>query len=354
MSSVKLEQIRKDFGNTSIIKGVSLEIADGEFTVLVGPSGCGKSTLLRMIAGLDSPTSGNLYLGERLINDVAAKNRNVSMVFQSYALYPHMTVERNMGFGLMINKTATNVIKEKVAGVAKILGLEKLLTRMPRELSGGQRQRVAMGRAMVRNPEVFLFDEPLSNLDAKLRVQMRTEIRALHQRLKTTSIYVTHDQVEAMTMADRIVVLRDGIVEQTGTPTELYDHPVNTFVAAFIGSPSMNLLPGVVAGNAVTFRDGSAITLPANVSLAADAHVTVGVRPENFSVVEAGTAGALQVEVKVSEFTGADTQLVCTVNGQDVIVVLHERVTVRAGDRLGLVADTTKLHLFDTVTTRRI
>lgn len=354
MSSVKLEQIRKDFGTTSIIKGVSLEIADGEFTVLVGPSGCGKSTLLRMIAGLETPSSGNIYLGDRLINDVPAKNRNVSMVFQSYALYPHMTVERNIGFGLMINKTASDVIKEKVAAVAKILGLEKLLARMPRELSGGQRQRVAMGRAMVRNPEVFLFDEPLSNLDAKLRVQMRTEIRALHQRLKTTSIYVTHDQVEAMTMADRIVVLRDGIVEQTGTPTELYDRPVNTFVAAFIGSPSMNLLAGDVAGNTVHYKDGSVITLPDHHQLAASSQVTVGVRPEDFTIVASGTPGSVQAEVSVSEFTGADTQLVCKANGQDVVVVLHERVKVQPGDKLGLIADSAKLHLFDTATGQRL
>lgn len=354
MSSVKLEQIRKDFGNTSIIKGVSLDIADGEFTVLVGPSGCGKSTLLRMIAGLDAPTSGDLYLGDRRINDVAAKNRNVSMVFQSYALYPHMTVERNMGFGLMINKTAKHVIEEKVAAVAKILGLDKLLGRMPRELSGGQRQRVAMGRAMVRNPEVFLFDEPLSNLDAKLRVQMRSEIRALHQRLKTTSIYVTHDQVEAMTMADRIVVLRDGIVEQAGTPTELYDHPANTFVAAFIGSPSMNLLPGDVAGNTVKFKDGSVITLSDNDRLETGAQVTVGVRPEDFSIVASGTLGSVNAEVKVSEFTGADTQLVCTANDQDIVVVLHERIKVQPGDKLGLVANSDKLHLFDTATGKRL
>lgn len=354
MSSVKLEQIRKDFGTTSIIKGVDLEIPHGEFAVFVGPSGCGKSTLLRMVAGLETPTSGSIFLGERRINDVPAKNRNVSMVFQSYALYPHMTVERNMGFGLMISKTAPDMIRSKVEAAAKILGLEKLLARLPRELSGGQRQRVAMGRAMVRNPEVFLFDEPLSNLDAKLRVQMRTEIRALHQRLGTTSIYVTHDQVEAMTMADRIVVLRDGLVEQIGSPTELYDRPVNTFVAAFIGSPSMNLLPGTVAAGTVAFDDGSRLALNGQANQHDGAKVTIGVRPEDFRVVLAGTPGSLAAEVKVTEFTGADTQLVCTANGQEVIVVLHQRVSAQVGDKLGLICEGESMHLFDTASGKRL
>ncbi len=356
MSSVKLENIRKDFGSTSIIKGVDLEIPNGEFAVFVGPSGCGKSTLLRMVAGLETPTAGNIFLGDRLINDVPAKSRNVSMVFQSYALYPHMTVERNMGFGLMINKTAPEAIRSKVDAAAKILGLDKLLGRMPRELSGGQRQRVAMGRAMVRNPEVFLFDEPLSNLDAKLRVQMRTEIRALHQRLGTTSIYVTHDQVEAMTMADRIVVLRDGLLEQIGSPTELYDHPANVFVAAFIGSPSMNLIAGTVSGDQLRLADGASISLAqARAARPADgAAVTVGVRPEDFSVVATGTIGAIPAVVKVAEFTGADTQLVCTANGQDLIAVVHERVKLHAGDSLSLAANGSNLHLFDTASGRRL
>lgn len=356
MSSVKLEQIRKDFGGTSIIKGVDLEIKDGEFAVFVGPSGCGKSTLLRMVAGLETPTSGNIYLGPRLVNEVAAKNRNVSMVFQSYALYPHMTVERNMGFGLMINKTAPEMIRSKVAAAAKILGLDQLLARLPRELSGGQRQRVAMGRAMVRNPEVFLFDEPLSNLDAKLRVQMRTEIRALHQRLKTTSIYVTHDQVEAMTMADRIVVLRDGLVEQIGSPTELYDRPCNTFVAAFIGSPAMNLIAGTMQGDQLVLADGGALDLgPTRSSAVRDgALVTVGVRPEDFRVVSADSRGCIKAIVKAAEFTGADTQLICAANGQELIVVLHERVRLQAGDMLGLACNGAGLHLFDTASGKRL
>ena len=354
MSSVTLQQIHKDFGKTQIIRGVDIAIAHGEFAVFVGPSGCGKSTLLRMVAGLDSPTSGRIMLGDRVINDVPAKNRNVSMVFQSYALYPHMTVERNMGFGLMIAKTLPDVIHSKVQAAAKILGLDQLLTRMPRELSGGQRQRVAMGRAMVRNPELFLFDEPLSNLDAKLRVQMRTEIRALHQRLETTSIYVTHDQVEAMTMADRIVVLRDGLVEQIGSPAELYDFPVNTFVAAFIGSPAMNLLPGQVLGHSVAFAGGDVLALGPRPPLPAAAQVTVGVRPEDFRVVAAGSAGSIRAQVTVTEFTGADTQLVCAANGQEVSVVLHQRVTAQVGDVIGLACQGERMHLFDSASGQRL
>lgn len=352
MSSVTLQHIRKDFGKTSIIRGVDIAIPHGEFAVFVGPSGCGKSTLLRMVAGLDAPTSGTIMLGDRVINDVPAKNRNVSMVFQSYALYPHMSVERNMGFGLMISKTAPDMIRSKVQAAAKTLGLDKLLTRLPRELSGGQRQRVAMGRAMVRNPEVFLFDEPLSNLDAKLRVQMRTEIRSLHQRLGTTSIYVTHDQVEAMTMADRIVVLRDGLVEQMGSPTELYDRPINTFVAAFIGSPSMNLLSGQVKNGGVWFD--AALGMPINVRLQDGAKVTVGIRPEDFRVVPNGSPDSISAVVKISEFTGADTQLICAVNGEEVIVVLHERMTAKVGDVIGLACEVEKLHLFDTASGVRL
>ncbi|MGS0741651.1 ABC transporter ATP-binding protein [Glaciimonas sp. GG7] len=356
MSSVTLHNIRKDFGKTSIIRGVDIAIPHGEFAVFVGPSGCGKSTLLRMVAGLDSPTSGTIMLGERVINDVPAKNRNVSMVFQSYALYPHMSVERNMGFGLMISKTAPEMIRSKVAAAAKTLGLDKLLTRLPRELLGGQRQRVAMGRAMVRNPEVFLFDEPLSNLDAKLRVQMRTEIRALHQRLGTTSIYVTHDQVEAMTMADRIVVLRDGLVEQMGSPTELYDRPINTFVAAFIGSPSMNLLTGTVQNGAVNFdaEFNARLAMPINVRIEDAANITVGIRPEDFRVVPIGSPGSISAQVNITEFTGADTQLICTVNGQEVIVVLHERATAKVGEVIGLTCAAEKLHLFDTASGIRL
>src|SRR3989475_12749392 len=257
MASVAIRDVRKAFGAIEVIHGVDVLIRDGEFVVLVGPSGCGKSTLLRMIAGLENITSGEIRIGERVVNRVPPKERDIAMVFQNYALYPHMTVAANMGFSLMLRGAPKAEIEQRVGGAADILGLGPLLGRYPRQLSGGQRQRVAMGRAIVRDPQVFLFDEPLSNLDAKLRVQMRTEIKELHQRLKTTSIYVTHDQIEAMTMADKIVVMRDGIVEQTGDPLTLYDRPVNTFVAGFIGSPAMNMIPGVVringAGGRVEF-----------------------------------------------------------------------------------------------------
>ncbi|MBN9269020.1 MAG: sn-glycerol-3-phosphate ABC transporter ATP-binding protein UgpC, partial [Mesorhizobium sp.] len=243
MASVTLEKVRKDYGAVRVLHAVDLSIGDGEFVVLVGPSGCGKSTLLRMIAGLEEVSGGEIHIGERLVNDVAPKDRDIAMVFQSYALYPHMDVARNMGFSLMLRKEEKPAIEARVDGAAKRLGLDTYLQRLPRQLSGGQRQRVAMGRAIVRDPKVFLFDEPLSNLDAKLRVHMRAEIKALHQQLKTTSVYVTHDQIEAMTMADRIVVMHDGFVQQVGAPLDLYDRPTNVFVAGFIGSPGMNFLP---------------------------------------------------------------------------------------------------------------
>ncbi|RUY11547.1 sn-glycerol-3-phosphate ABC transporter ATP-binding protein UgpC, partial [Mesorhizobium sp. M7A.F.Ca.US.005.03.2.1] len=246
MASVTLEKVRKDYGAVRVLHAVDLEIADGEFVVLVGPSGCGKSTLLRMIAGLEEASGGEIRIGERLVNDVAPKDRDIAMVFQSYALYPHMDVSKNMGFSLLLKKAEKATIDSRVDGAAKRLGLDTFLQRLPRQLSGGQRQRVAMGRAIVRDPKVFLFDEPLSNLDAKLRVHMRAEIKALHQQLKTTSVYVTHDQIEAMTMADRIVVMHDGLIQQVGAPLDLYDRPANMFVAGFIGSPGMNFLPATV------------------------------------------------------------------------------------------------------------
>ena len=244
MAEVSVREVFKSFGSVEVIHGVSVDIADGEFVVLVGPSGCGKSTLLRMIAGLEEISGGEIGIGGRVVNDLRPKDRDIAMVFQNYALYPHMTVAKNMAFSLKLRRESKQVIDQKVNRAAEILGLESLLDRLPKQLSGGQRQRVAMGRAIVRDPQVFLFDEPLSNLDAKLRVQMRTEIKELHQRLKTTTIYVTHDQIEAMTMADKIVVLRDGVVEQIGSPLDLYDEPANLFVAGFIGSPSMNIIEG--------------------------------------------------------------------------------------------------------------
>src|SRR4249920_3020735 len=265
MASVAIRDVRKAFGATAVIHGVDISIKHGEFVVLVGPSGCGKSTLLRMIAGLENITGGEIRIGDRVVNRLPPKERDVAMVFQNYALYPHMTVADNMAFSMKLRGAPKSEIDERVNRAAAILGLSQLLQRFPRQLSGGQRQRVAMGRAIVRDPQVFLFDEPLSNLDAKLRVQMRTEIKELHQRLKTTTIYVTHDQIEAMTMADKIVVMKDGVVEQTGGPLDLYDHPANTFVAGFIGSPAMNLLPGSVQrrgnGSEVVFPNGNRLSI---------------------------------------------------------------------------------------------
>ncbi|MBV8323361.1 MAG: sn-glycerol-3-phosphate ABC transporter ATP-binding protein UgpC, partial [Hyphomicrobiales bacterium] len=284
MASVAIRDVRKAFGALEIIHGVDILIDDGEFVVLVGPSGCGKSTLLRMIAGLENITSGEIRIGERVVNRVPPKERDIAMVFQNYALYPHMTVAANMGFSLMLRGAPKAEIEQRVSGAADILGLGPLLGRYPRQLSGGQRQRVAMGRAIVRDPQVFLFDEPLSNLDAKLRVAMRTEIKELHQRLKTTTIYVTHDQIEAMTLADRIVVMHDGLVEQIGAPLELYDRPQNLFVAGFIGSPAMNFLPGRIAeGGVVALEDGASLPAPAGAGSAGRA-VTVGLRPEHVAL----------------------------------------------------------------------
>jgi len=347
MAAVNITGVQKYFGATHVIRGVDIAIEDGEFCVLVGPSGCGKSTLLRMIAGLEEITHGEVSIGGRVVNRVLPKERDIAMVFQNYALYPHMTVRQNMSFALALAKRPKAEIEAHVAKAADILGLKPYLDRYPRQLSGGQRQRVAMGRAIVRDPQVFLFDEPLSNLDAKLRVAMRTEIKELHQRLKTTSIYVTHDQIEAMTMADKIVVMRDGIVEQTGAPLELYDRPVNTFVAGFIGSPSMNMLPGVVrrngAGTRVALAGGGDVAGPGTPDDGRE--VVYGIRPEHLALAEPGDG--LTADVVVVEPTGADTQVVCRVGGQDVIAVLRDRVACRAGDRVGLRPDASRAHLFD-------
>src|SRR4029077_3624605 len=324
MASVEIRDVRKAFGATNVIHGVNISIRDGEFVVLVGPSGCGKSTLLRMIAGLENITAGEICIGERVVNHVPPKERDVAMVFQNYALYPHMTVADNMAFSMKLRGAPKNEIDERVNRAAAILGLSQLLQRFPRQLSGGQRQRVAMGRAIVRDPQVFLFDEPLSNLDAKLRVQMRTEIKELHQRLKTTTIYVTHDQIEAMTMADKIVVMHDGLVEQIGAPLELYDRPNNLFVASFIGSPAMNMINGHVRTNGTASFEG-----PAGVtfSLAAagsgnDGRPAVyGVRPEHFSLSDDGA----EAEVQVIEPTGSELQVVAKLGGEDIIAVFRER-----------------------------
>src|SRR6186713_125050 len=289
MASVGIRDVKKAFGPTQVIHGVDISISDGEFVVLVGPSGCGKSTLLRMIAGLENITAGEIRIGERVVNNVPPKERDIAMVFQNYALYPHMTVADNMGFSLKLRGASADEISKGVRRAAEILALTPLLERYPRQLSGGQRQRVAMGRAIVRDPQVFLFDEPLSNLDAKLRVQMRTEIKELHQRLKTTTVYVTHDQIEAMTMADKIVVMHDGLVEQIGAPLELYDKPKNLFVAGFIGSPAMNFLKGTIRVNgAVSFSGPNGVRLPlAAAPTGADGRPAVyGVRPEHFVLAD--------------------------------------------------------------------
>jgi len=348
MAAVNITGVHKWFGTTHVIRGVDVGIADGEFCVLVGPSGCGKSTLLRMIAGLEEITEGEIAIGGKVVNRVQPKERDIAMVFQNYALYPHMTVRDNMSFALKLAKRGSADIAERVARAAEILGLASLLDRYPRQLSGGQRQRVAMGRAIVRDPQVFLFDEPLSNLDAKLRVQMRTEIKELHQRLKTTSIYVTHDQIEAMTMADRIVVMRDGLVEQQGDPLTLYDKPVNTFVAGFIGSPAMNMIPGTARMNGATahvaFADGATLPLPPHARAQDGQPVLYGIRPEHCAV---GSGNGLPVDVVVVEPTGADTQLYCRFNGQEVTAMVRDRVAVRAGERIALVPDVPRVHVFD-------
>ena len=306
MASVSVTNVRKSYGHFEVLHGVGIDIQDGEFVILVGPSGCGKSTLLRMIAGLEEISGGTISIGSKVVNNVAPKERDIAMVFQSYALYPHLTVEANMGFSLKLAKAPKEQIRKRVLDAAQILGLEPLLDRYPRNLSGGQRQRVAMGRAIVRNPQVFLFDEPLSNLDAKLRVQMRSEIKQLHQRLKTTTIYVTHDQVEAMTMADRIVVMRDGFVEQIGSPLDLYDRPANLFVAGFIGSPGMNLIRGRVSSSgplAFIADGGGELPLPAGATLERGSKIIYGIRPEHLTIGH----GPVTAEVVLIEPTGAET-----------------------------------------------
>jgi multiple sugar transport system ATP-binding protein len=349
MASVHIRNVHKHFGGTHVIRGVDIDIADGEFAVLVGPSGCGKSTLLRMVAGLEEISGGEIAIGGKVVNDTPPKERDIAMVFQNYALYPHMKVRDNMAFSLMLAKRPRSEIDERVNRAATILGLGDLLERYPRQLSGGQRQRVAMGRAIVRDPQVFLFDEPLSNLDAKLRVAMRTEIKELHQRLKTTSEYVTHDQIEAMTMADQIVVMRDGIVEQRGRPLELYDHPANLFVAGFIGSPAMNFLPATIRrgsnGARVEVAGGVTVPLPRDAAGEDGQKVIFGMRPEHLALAADGQG--LAAQVVVVEPTGADTQVFAKIGGTEVTAVFRERHEFRAGEAIRLVPDHERTHLFD-------
>ena len=355
MASVSIQSVKKRFASVQVLHGVDIEIADGAFTVLVGPSGCGKSTLLRMIAGLEEISGGEIRIGGRRVNELPPKQRDIAMVFQNYALYPHMTVRDNMAFSLMLAKQDKADADAKVARAAEILGLGQLLDRYPRQLSGGQRQRVAMGRAIVRDPQVFLFDEPLSNLDAKLRVAMRSEIKELHQRLKTTSIYVTHDQIEAMTMADQIVVMRDGRIEQTGGPLGLYDHPANLFVAGFIGSPAMNFLPGTLRRRAgalqVELADGTQVNAPRGAAGEDGQPVIFGTRPEHLAL---GDSGGIASQVVVVEPTGADTFVACRHQGTEVSVVFHERHSFAPGSTIHLQPDLGRAHLFDAGSGKRL
>jgi multiple sugar transport system ATP-binding protein len=348
MATVGFDSIHKSFGTTRVLHGISLDISDGEFMVLVGPSGCGKSTLLRMLAGLEDINSGSIAIDGRVVNDVDSKDRDIAMVFQSYALYPHMTVRENMGFSLRLRNESKAKIEDRVAHAARILNLGPYLDRYPRELSGGQRQRVAMGRAIVRDPKVFLFDEPLSNLDAKLRVAMRAEIKALHQRLKTTTVYVTHDQVEAMTMADRIAVMNEGRIEQLGEPLELYDRPANLFVAQFIGSPAMNVFEGILRGNTV---EALGHKWPAAASGGQEGQaVKYGIRPEHIDL----GGGAIEAEVVVVEPMGAETELVLQVGGQSLTVVTHGRASYGPGDKIHIAPQVKQAHLFDAASGTRI
>jgi multiple sugar transport system ATP-binding protein len=353
MAPVGIRDVRKSFGTVEVIHGVSVDISDGEFVILVGPSGCGKSTLLRMIAGLEQISQGDILIGDRVVNNVPPKERDIAMVFQNYALYPHMTVAENMGFSLKLRRFEKRVIEERVQKAAEILGLTPLLARYPRQLSGGQRQRVAMGRAIVRDPQVFLFDEPLSNLDAKLRVAMRTEIKELHQRLRTTTVYVTHDQIEAMTMADKIVVMHDGVVEQIGEPLELYDRPRNLFVAGFIGSPAMNFLNGrVVRNGGIWFEmeSGRRLPLPSTTGARDGQAVVYGIRPEHLHASDDGT----EAEVVVVEPTGAEVQIFARIDGHDVTAVLRERLMLKPGEPVRLAPDMRVVHLFDAQSGARV
>ena len=361
MASVSLKNIYKVYtGGVTAVSDFCLDIEDKEFIVLVGPSGCGKSTTLRMVAGLEEISDGELYIGDKLVNDVAPKDRDIAMVFQNYALYPHMTVYDNMAFGLKLRKTPKAQIDKRVKEAARILDIEHLLNRKPKALSGGQRQRVALGRAIVREPKVFLMDEPLSNLDAKLRAQMRTEIAKLHQRLGTTFIYVTHDQTEAMTMGDRIVVMRDGVIQQVDTPQNLYDYPCNIFVAGFIGSPQMNFLDGTLQKNGDTYvvdLDGTVIPLPqektADGKLAAyvGKSLKVGIRPEDMKddeeFLEKHPSSHIDTEVEVSELMGAEIYLYLTYKGQNLMARVAPTSKSRRGDKVTMAMDTHKIHLFD-------
>jgi multiple sugar transport system ATP-binding protein len=362
MAGIKLQHIYKKYSDTvTAVKDFNLDIEDKEFIVFVGPSGCGKSTTLRMVAGLEEISEGDLYIGDRRVNDVAPKDRDIAMVFQNYALYPHMNVFDNMAFGLKLRKFKKEDIKQRVGEAAKILGIENLLDRKPKELSGGQRQRVALGRAIVREPQVFLMDEPLSNLDAKLRVQMRAEISKLHQRLQTTVIYVTHDQIEAMTMADRIVIMKDGVILQVGTPKEVYDLPDNIFVGGFIGSPAMNFVNGKLE-NAKFIVGDQELVVPEGKMKAIQGYVgkniVLGVRPEDIHdeplFIESSPNSVINAYVDVAELMGAETYLYSKIGDDDFVARVDSRTDVKNGQTLKLAFDMNKVHFFDPQTEERI
>jgi len=354
MADLHLDNVKKRYGALEILHGIDLAVEDGEFVVLVGPSGCGKSTLLRMIAGLETVSDGEIRIGGRRANEVPPQKRNISMVFQSYALFPHMTVKDNITFGPRIRRENEEETAEKLTRAASILNLGAYLERRPGQLSGGQRQRVAMGRSIVRNPDLFLFDEPLSNLDAKLRVQMRTEIKALHHRFESTVVYVTHDQIEAMTMADRIVVMNGGRIEQVGTPLELYDDPANLFVAGFLGSPAMSFLDGTISKSgqetAVRLPEGGIVQV-SGTSAPDGANVTLGIRPEHYRL---DPAGSIRLVVDVIEPTGAESYIYGRVGASEVRAVFRERISVEPGETLQLSVEPDKVHLFDAATGLRL
>jgi multiple sugar transport system ATP-binding protein len=356
MAAITLTNLFKSFGPVEVLKDINLSIADKEFCVLVGPSGCGKSTLLRMIAGLEEVQAGTIEIGGETVNDMRPRDRNLAMVFQGYALYPHKTVKENLSFSLKMHKYKKDEIETRVQKVAETLGLDVLLGRRPGQLSGGQRQRVAMGRAMVRDPSVFLFDEPLSNLDAKLRVQMRTEIRDLHQRIGATSVYVTHDQIEAMTMADRIVIMNNGVIEQVGPPLELFDNPANVFVATFLGAPSINLLEGKVVSDGeklgVRLVDGSFISVPDIKSPLEDTSVLMGVRPHHLVVDPEN--GPIQATVKVVEPTGVETFVFSEFKGQEIACQVVRQAAPKQKDKIRLSPTKEGILLFDKTSGERV
>ena len=353
MAEVTFDHVKKSYGPVTVIEDFSLAIRDQEFMVLVGPSGCGKSTALRMIAGLEEITGGKVSIGDRVVNDVPPKDRDIAMVFQSYALYPHMSVRENLEFALKIRKTPKEELDRRVREAADILGITEYMERKPKQLSGGQRQRVALGRAIVRKPAVFLFDEPLSNLDAKLRVQMRAEITKLQKSLQTTTVYVTHDQIEAMTMGHRIAVMKSGWLQQVGTPLEVYERPANLFVAGFIGSPAMNFLKGKVKSNgSAGFEGPNGVRLPLG-SAPANSEgrpAIYGIRPEHFTIADDGA----EAEIIVVEPTGSETQVFAKLGGEQVVAVFRERHQFNPGDKVRLKPDPTLVHLFDEATGKRL